>query len=69
MDGGAWCPWAAKSRTRLSDFTFFTCLLRNLYAGQEQFELDMEKQTGSILVMEYVKAVYCHAAYLTCTEM
>ena len=35
MDGGAWCPWAAKSRTRLSDFTFFTCLLRNLYAGQE----------------------------------
>ena len=24
-----------------------TCFLRNLYAGQEQFELDMEEQTGS----------------------
>ena len=23
------------------------CLLRNLYAGQEETELDMEKQTGS----------------------
>ena len=25
-----------------------TCLLRNLYAGQEVTELDMEQQTGSI---------------------
>ena len=42
-----------------------TCLLRNLYAGQEQqFELDMEQQTGSKLGKEYVKAVYCHPAYL-----
>ena len=24
-----------------------TCLLRDLYAGQEQLELDMEQQTGS----------------------
>ena len=40
-----------------------TCLLRNLYAGQE--ELDMEQQTGSKLGKEYVKAVYCHPAYLT----
>ena len=24
-----------------------TCLLRNLYAGQEAIELDMEQQTGS----------------------
>ena len=43
-----------------------TCLLRNLYAGQEQqLELDMEQQTGSKLGKEYVKAVYCHPAYLT----
>ena len=42
-----------------------TCLLRNLYAGQEQqLELDME-QTGFNLGKEYVKAVYCHPAYLT----
>ena len=43
-----------------------TCLLRNLYAGQEQqLELDMEQQTGSKLEKEYIKAVYCHPAYLT----
>ena len=43
-----------------------TCLLRNLYAGQEQqLELDMEQQTGSKLGKEYIKAVYCHPAYLS----
>ena len=42
-----------------------TCLLRNLYAGQEATELDTEKQTGSKLGKEYIKVVYCHAAYLT----
>ena len=43
-----------------------TCLLRNLYAGQEaKLELDMEQQTASKLGKEYVKAVYCHPAYLT----
>ena len=43
-----------------------TCLLRNLYAGQkQQLELDIELQTGSKLEKEYVKAVYCHPAYLT----
>ena len=42
-----------------------TCLLRNLYAGQQQLELDMEQGTGSKLGTEYVKAVYCHPAYLT----
>ena len=31
---------------------------------KQQLELDME-QTGSKLGKEYVKAVYCHAAYLT----
>ena len=42
-----------------------TCLLRNLYAGQEQLELDTEQQTGSKSGKGYVKAVYCHTAYLT----
>ena len=42
-----------------------TCLLRNLCAGQEAtLELDMEQQTGSKQEKEYVKAVYCHPAYL-----
>ena len=39
-----------------------TCLLRNLYAGQEATELDMEQWTGSKLGKEYVKVVYCHPA-------
>ena len=45
-----------------------TCLLRNLYTGQEatvQLELDEEQQTSSKPGKEYVKAVYCHPAYLT----
>ena len=42
-----------------------TGLLRNLCAGQEATELDMEQQTGSKLGKEYVKAVYCHPAFLT----
>ena len=41
-----------------------TCLLRHLYAGQEATELNME-WTGSKLGKEFVKAVYCHPAYLT----
>ena len=41
-----------------------TCLLRNLYAGQEA-TVRTGQQTGSKLGKEYVKAVYCHPAYLT----
>ena len=44
----------------------FTCLLRNLYEGQEQqLEQDMDNWTGSKLGKEYIKAVYWHIAYLT----
>ena len=32
---------------------------------KQQLKLDMEQQTGSKLGTEYVKAVYCHPAYLT----
>ena len=32
---------------------------------KQQLELDMEQQTGSKLGKDYVKAVYCHPAYLT----
>ena len=42
-----------------------TCLLRNLYSGQEATELDVEQQTGSKSGKEYVKAIYYHPAYLT----
>ena len=32
---------------------------------KQQLELDMEQQTGPKWGKEYVKAVYCHPAYLT----
>ena len=40
-----------------------TCLLRNLYAGQERTARTGHGTTK--LGKEYVKAVYCHPAYLT----
>ena len=39
-----------------------TCLLRNLYAGQEA---TVRTRHDSKLVKKYVKAVYCHLVYLT----
>ena len=46
-----------------------TCLLRYLYAGQEATVRTrhgkMDWLTGSKLGKEYIKAVYCHPAYLT----
>ena len=45
---------------------YLTCLLRNLYADQEAtVRTGHEQQTGSKSGKEYVKAVYCHPAYLT----
>ena len=35
---------------------------------KQQLEMHMEQQTGSKLGKEYVKAVYCHPAYLTCMQ-
>ena len=32
---------------------------------KQQIELDMEQQTGSKLGKEYIKAIYCHPAYVT----
>ena len=32
---------------------------------KQQLELDMERQTGSKLGKEYIKAEDCHPAYLT----
>ena len=33
---------------------------------KQQLEPDMEQQTGSNLGNKYIKAVYCHPAYLIC---
>ena len=37
----------------------------HMQVKKQQLELDMELQTGSKSGKEYVKAVYCHPAYLT----
>ena len=43
-----------------------TYLLRNLFARKkQQLELTMQRWVASKLGKEYVKAVYCHPAYLT----
>ena len=53
--------WKILKEMRIPDH--LTCLLRNLYAGQEAAV--RTEQTVSKLGKEYVKAVYCHPAYLT----
>ena len=35
---------------------------------KQQLELDVKQQTGSKSGKEYIKAVYCHPAYLTYTQ-
>ena len=43
-----------------------TCLLRNLYAGQEATVRTGHGTTNWFQIgKEYIKAVYCHLAYLT----
>ena len=36
-----------------------------MQAKKQQLEPDMDQQTGSKRGKEYIKAVYCHPAYLT----
>ena len=56
--------WKILQEMRVPDH--LTCLLWNLHASQEAtVRMDMEPWTGSKLEMKYVKAVYCHPAYLT----
>ena len=46
-----------------------TCLLRNLYAGQDAtVRSDMEQQTCSKFEKECIKAINCHPDYLTYSQ-
>ena len=59
--------WKTLKEMGISDH--LTCLLRNLYAGQESIDRTGHgTTTGSKLGKKYVKAVYCHPAYLTYTQ-
>ena len=51
--------WKILKEMEITDH--LTCLLRKLYAGQEA-----TVRTGH--GKEYVKAIYCHPAYLTCMQ-
>jgi len=56
--------WAILKQMGIPDH--LTCLLRNMYAGQEAtVRTGHGKMTGSKLGKEYVNTVYCHLAYLT----
>ena len=56
--------WKISEEMGIPDY--LTCLLRNLYAGQDKtVRTGNEQLTGSKLGKEYIKAVYCHPAYLT----
>ena len=56
--------WKILKEMRIPDH--LTCLLRNLYAGQEAtVRTKHRKWTGSKSGKEYIKSVYHHPAYLT----
>ena len=56
--------WKILKETAIPDH--LTCLLRNLYAGQETTVRTGHGTTDWFQIgKEYVKAVYCHPAYLT----
>ena len=56
--GKFWERWEYQSTWPASWETY-------MQVRKQQLELDMEQQTGSKQEKEYVKAVYCHRAYLT----
>ena len=55
-------PWKILKEMGIPDH--LTCLLRNLFVvKKQQWELDMEQETGSKSGKEYIKAVYYHTEY------
>ena len=59
--------WKILKETGIPDH--LTCLLRNLCAGQEAtVRTRHETMEWFKLAKEYIKAVYCHSAYLTYSQ-
>ena len=57
-------PWKSLKEIGIADH--LTCLLRNLYAGQEATVRTGHGTTDWYhLEREYIKTVHCHSAYLT----
>ena len=55
--------WKILREIGISDH--LTCLFRNLYAGKEATVRTGHGTTDCFQIGKYVKAVYCHPAYLT----
>ena len=61
-----WITTNSENSSRDENTRPLTCILRNLMqVKKHQLEMDMEQQIRSKSGKEYVKAVYCHPAYLT----
>ena len=56
--GKFWKRWEYQTTLPVSCDTY-------VQVKKQQLELDVEQWTGSKLGKEYIKAVYCHPAYLT----
>ena len=55
-----WITKIVENLKEMEILDHLTCLLRNLYAGQEAKLPDMEQLTGSKLGKKYDKALYCY---------
>ena len=67
LTGGSNKLWKTLKEMRIPDHqtTWHASWEIYMQVRKQQLELDMEQQTGSKSEKEYVKAVYCHPAYLT----
>ena len=64
-----WITKNGKTLQEIGILDHLTCLLRNLYAAQEATVRTGHGTTDRFqIVKKYVKAVYCHPAYLTCMQ-
>ena len=59
--GKFWKRWEYQTTLSVS---WKTCM----QVKKQQLELGLERWTGSKLGRKYIKAVYCHSAYLTCIQ-
>ena len=64
-----WLCWSQQTGKFFKRWEYLTTLPASweicMQVKKQQLEPDMEKQTGSKSGKEYIKAVYCHPAYLT----
>ena len=65
MENGMEMPQKTRNRIVIWSSTLSASCETCMQVKKQQFEPDMEQQTGSKLGKEYIKAGYCHPAYST----